>query len=68
VPAPSWVNNVSLWDVNENTEHANFAQNHLVDYKNSSFNDDSVITCECNGTKCKTLDEFSKLISTYTSN
>jgi quinol monooxygenase YgiN len=67
LPAPSWVNHISLWDVIENTQYATFAQNHFIDYKNS-FNRDNVITCEFNGTKCKTLEEFSNLISTYTSN
>jgi len=61
-PAPSWNNNISMWDVNENVKYADFSESHYIDFRNE------VVTCACNGKSCKTLEEFSGLISTYTSN
>jgi len=66
-PSPSWMNDISLWDVIENTQFATFVESHFIDYK-LNINKDTIVTCEFNGNKCKTLAEFSGLISTYTSN
>lgn len=61
----SWTNHMTLTDVYENAKYANFSQNHIMlgkpDYKLT----EPVITCDVEGTKCKTLDEFNNLLRPY---
>lgn len=54
--------------MNENVKYATFSENHYIDYKNNNSYTGGIITCECGGKKCKTLDEFYGLISAYMNN
>lgn len=42
-PAPSWNNNISMCDVNENVKRADFSESHCIDYKNASLSRDEVV-------------------------
>ena len=63
----SWTNNMSLWDVYENTKYADFTENHYIYSKPKPSTGDEVITCEVAQQKCKMLDEFRNLSSQYMS-
>ncbi len=65
VGRPDWTNNISLWDVYENTKYGNFAENHDTLAGKSI---DDVIICEFRNQKCMTLDEFNELVRPYMNN
>jgi outer membrane murein-binding lipoprotein Lpp len=61
----SWVMDMAVWDIYENEKYANISVTHLID---SKFNDsESTVSCEVYGTKCKSVDEFNKLVSPFMS-
>jgi len=64
----SWMNDMSLWDVYENSKYGDFSENHTIVAKPDFRSGDEVITCEVTGTQCKTVQEFNNLISPYLNN
>jgi hypothetical protein len=62
----SWVNNMSLWNVYENSRYGNFSEDHDIDSKNGSTN--HVFECEMLGSECTTINQFNGLAQTYMSN
>ena len=61
----SWTNDMDLYDVYENSEYAQFGENHYTYWKPKYSTGDEVITCEVSGTKCKTGGEFNNLVGQY---
>ena len=61
----SWTNDMALTDVYENAKYADFAENHVTNWKPNLNTTQEVITCDVQGTKCKTGDEFNNLIRPY---
>lgn len=64
----SWSNLITLWDVYENVKYGNFSLNTYIRYKPKFESSEEVITCEVNGQKCKTIQEFGNLATQYMSN
>jgi hypothetical protein len=63
---PSWYNDMTMWDVFENSKYASFAELHTIYPFNSKLSpEDKIITCEVTGTKCKTLAEFNNMTHSY---
>ena len=60
--ASEWTNDVTLMDVYENAKYGEFAVNHFTNFKTTITNTDEVITCDVQGAKCKTSDEFDHLV------
>jgi hypothetical protein len=67
VPAPSWTNDITLWNVYENSKYGDFAEGHVIDFKNPGP-EDNVYTCEVYGSKCSSLDQFNSLTQPYMNN
>lgn len=64
----SWHNNITLWDVFENSKYADFLESHTMFTPSLKRpNEDTVDECEVAGTKCKSLDEFNNLTRSYMS-
>jgi hypothetical protein len=61
----SWVNNMTLWDVQENSKYGFFSENHAIFTKPEYRSNNQVILCEVLGKECKTGEEFNRLISPY---
>jgi len=61
----SWSNMLSLFDVYENAKYAEFSENHYTYFKPTISTSNEVISCEVQGTKCSTEDEFYKLTGSY---
>jgi hypothetical protein len=61
----SWLNQMSLWDVYDNSQYGTFIENHMIE---SQPERDVVLTCELLDKKCKTLDEFNALVQPYLNN
>jgi hypothetical protein len=66
--AESWTNVMTLMDVYENVKYANFSENHITHFKPTINVGDEVITCDVQGDKCKTGDEFNNLVRPYLTN
>jgi hypothetical protein len=64
----SWVNDMKLWDVYENSRYGSFAENNMMYFKPTLHPESSVITCEVVDAKCKTIEEFNNLIRPYLNN
>lgn len=62
----SWTNNITLWDVYENSKYGDFAENHFISY--SGEPKDTVITCEVLDKKCTSVDQFNSLVQPYMNN
>jgi len=61
-----WYNDISLWDVFENSKYAGFTESHIVYPISSKLSpEDKVDHCDVAGTACKTLDEFNSLTRSY---
>jgi hypothetical protein len=60
----SWGNNIALWDVYENAKYANFIGATRI-YTNPARTEESVIACESEDKKCKTIDEFNEIVTPY---
>jgi hypothetical protein len=63
----SWVNDMMLWDVYENSKYGNVNVNHFVSSKPGSETEDRIYGCEL-GKKCKTVEEFNELVRPYMNN
>ena len=62
----SWYRDITVWDVFENTKYAWFDDSHTSFSASTELPpQDTIVTCEVAGTKCKTLDEFNNLIRGY---
>lgn len=61
----SWMNDMTLWDVYENSKYGNFAESHTIRFKPTVDSHDEVITCELLGKKCKTIEEFNNFTRSY---
>lgn len=66
--AGSWMNDMTVWDVYENTRYGNFSEHHQIDYKSSEGVQDKVYACSVLNQKCKALGEFSDLVRPYMNN
>jgi hypothetical protein len=67
--AGNWVNDLSLWDVYENSKHAQFTEQHVFSPVISGVKPyDKVLSCAGPDKECKTQDEFNGLISSYLNN
>jgi hypothetical protein len=64
----SWANDMTLTDVYENAKYAEFVENHVTDVKPTLNVANEVITCDVQGAKCKTGEEFDNLIRPYMNN
>jgi len=61
----SWTNDMSLWDVYENSQYGTFIENH-TDYGAPNFTAEvRVLTCKLASTTCKTPEEFNRLAHPY---
>jgi hypothetical protein len=58
-----WANDIMLWDVQENVKYGEFSENNASDAKSPS---NKVFSCQVARTKCKSLDEFNRLLQPYT--
>jgi hypothetical protein len=65
--AASWMEDITLWDVYENSKVGDFSENHEIDLKGGGY-EARVYTCELYGKKCTTADEFNGLVQPYMSN
>lgn len=62
----SWMNDMTLWDVHENSKYGNFGESHMIfGIKTGLAPQDSVHTCEMLDKKCRTLQEFNGLVRSY---
>lgn len=62
---PSWYNDMTLWNVYENSKYANFDELHFISFKLDVKPDDRVVTCEVLDQKCKTIEEFNGFVRPY---
>jgi hypothetical protein len=63
----SWGNDISLWDVYENSKYGSFFESHYQLNANSE-RINTITTCEVVDKKCKTIDEYRALIQPYLNN
>jgi hypothetical protein len=61
----TWVNDMTLWDVYENTKYGTFSQTTYSSLKGEFQMSPRVGTCELLVKKCTTVDEFYKLVNPY---
>jgi outer membrane murein-binding lipoprotein Lpp len=61
---PFWVNDMSLWNVYENSQYGHFMENHNFDKDSTN----EVIACEMTNAKCTTIDQFNALVQPYMNN
>jgi hypothetical protein len=62
----SWMNHMTIYDVNENVRYGSVAEMHLVDPKTFDVTK-NVSTCEVGSKSCKSLEEFNSMIASYLS-
>jgi hypothetical protein len=63
----SWTNDMSVWDVYENSKYANFSENHYMYFKPKISSNSEVITCDVSGKKCSSVAEFNSLSGQFMS-
>jgi hypothetical protein len=62
----SWYNDMTMWDVFENSQYATFTEAHMVYPFNAKRDPEQrIVTCEVAGVKCKTADEFNNMTHPY---
>ncbi len=61
----SWMNEMSLWNVYENSKYGSFLEEHVINFKNPSPDSDTVVTCEMLDAKCTTIDQFNASVRPY---
>lgn len=64
----SWMNQMSLWDVYENSKYGHVTENHIIMYQPKLDTRDSVLGCEIQDQKCKAVAEFDTLLQPYMNN
>ena len=63
-----WANDMTLWNVNENSKLAAFTEEHYGRTASIPNPESKIITCEVYGKGCKTLQEFEDLTRPYMTN
>jgi hypothetical protein len=62
----SWTNLMSLWDIYENIKFGDFSQNTYTYWKpQPTTTTNEVLTCDVLNQKCKSVEEFNRLVSPY---
>jgi hypothetical protein len=64
----SWMMDMSLTDVYENDKFGSLSVTHMIRYKPVVETEQTVVSCEVVGAKCKDVDEFNRLVQPYMSN
>jgi len=64
----TWVNDMTLWDLYENSKYGTYSETHISYPKPEYHTDNNVVLCEMLDRKCKTLDEFNNLVRPYLNN
>lgn len=64
--ASHWTNDITVWNVYENSQLAAFDQSHSLELNEAS--DGEVFRCQVQGQKCTTLDQFNALVNPLMSN
>jgi hypothetical protein len=64
----SWMNDMELWNVHENTRLATCGERTFVLPSKNLQTEQTVFECDVQGRKCKTLDEFNNLINPLLTN
>lgn len=64
----SWVNDMTLWDVYENSKYGNVSVSHIIYFKSDTPPTETVGSCEVLNTKCSGLDEFNRLVQPFMNN
>lgn len=62
---PSWYNDISLWNVFENSQDATVAEYHFIELKPGIKPENHIISCKVLGAECKSTTEFNNQIATY---
>ena len=60
----SWTNDMTLWDIYENSKYGNYAESHLV-YTKPFRVEDQMNRCEMLDKTCKTIEEFKAFVRSY---
>ncbi len=63
----SWSNDITLWNVFENSKYGEFTENHFISFGDNGSKD-TVLICDVAGTKCASVDQFNNLVSPYMNN
>lgn len=64
-----WVNDITVWNVYENDQIADFTQRHTWDFSgHESKTTDQIESCAVDEKKCSTFDQFSAMVRPYFSN
>jgi len=66
-PVSEWTNDMTLWDVYENSKYGNVAESHSNSGKPDYKDEDVVGTCTLLDKTCKTVAEFSNLVRPHMS-
>lgn len=61
----SWTNDLSLWDIYENSQFGDFDENHYTDNVPKFNIRKEVVTCKVSGQECKSVDEFDNLVRPF---
>jgi hypothetical protein len=64
----SWMNNIQLFDVYENSKYGSFLLDHEVNFRPAYKIEENVLECTVYGKECKTLQEFNNLSWSYMAN
>jgi hypothetical protein len=64
----SWINDMTLWDVYENSKYGDFSETHTISFQPTLGSHDHIIICELLGDKCKTGEQFNEFVRPYLSN
>jgi hypothetical protein len=59
----SWINDMSLWNVYENSRYGRFLEDHVIDFKNGSR--EEVVECDMFDKKCTSIDQFNAFARQY---
>jgi hypothetical protein len=64
----AWTNSINLYDVSENNAYGAFSMNHFTYWKPPPITtSEELLSCKVEGTECKTIEEFNRLVQTYMS-
>jgi hypothetical protein len=61
----SWTNHMSLWDVNENVQYADFSQGHLVMTVPEYHVEHQRVQCHTNTKNCASEDDFNAFVKPF---
>ena len=60
-----WVNNLTLWDVNDNSKQGDFVLDHSFYIKPENGRGQWMVNCEISGARCSSFNEFQTLAHSY---